>query len=47
VALSITQLTRPFAPNVNVAIVRVANKAMASALQFPVEFVEYDVAEQW
>jgi hypothetical protein len=35
------------AANVDVAVVRVANKAMASALQFPVEFVEHDVAEQW
>ena len=25
----------------------VCRYAMASALQFPVEFVEYDVAEQW
>jgi len=40
-------VTCPLAANVDVAVVRVANKAMASALQFPVEFVEYDVAEQW
>src|SRR2546428_589748 len=39
-------LTRPFATNVNVAIVRVSNKTMSPALQFPVEFVEHEVAEQ-
>src|SRR6266567_3027520 len=39
-------LTRPLTANVNVAVVRIANKAMSPALQFPVEFVEHNVAEQ-
>ena len=34
---------RAFAANVNVTVIRVANKAMAAALQLLVEFVEYDV----
>src|SRR5206468_10118800 len=31
-------LTRPFAANVDITVVRVANKTMSTALQFPVEF---------
>src|ERR1039458_911069 len=40
-------LTRSFAANVNVTVVRVANKAMSPALQLPVEFVENEVTQQW
>src|SRR5260370_39731777 len=40
-------LTRLFAANINVAIVRISHKAMSPALQFPVELVEHEVAEQW
>src|SRR5262249_44786643 len=40
-------VTRPFAANVNITVIRVANKAMSPALQLPVEFVEHEVAEQW
>jgi hypothetical protein len=36
-------LTRSFAANVNVTVVRVANKAMSPALQLPVE--DLDAAE--
>ena len=32
---------RAFAANVNVTVVRIANKAMSAALQLPVEFVEH------
>ena len=39
-------LTRPFAANVDVTVVRVSNEAMSPALQLPVEFVEHEVAEQ-
>jgi len=39
-------LTRPFAANVDVAIVRVSNKPVSPALQLSVEFVEHEVAEQ-
>src|SRR5206468_12559287 len=39
-------LTRSFAVNVDVAIVRVSNKAMSTPLQLPVQFVEHEVAEQ-
>jgi hypothetical protein len=39
-------LTRPLAANINIAIVRVSNKAMSPALQLPVEFVEHEIAEQ-
>src|SRR4029077_1942090 len=40
-------LTRPLAANVDVTVVRETNKAMSSALQLPVQFVEHEVAEQW
>src|SRR6202521_5006720 len=40
-------LTRAFAANVNVTVVRIANKAVSAALQFAVEFVEHEVTEQW
>jgi hypothetical protein len=40
-------LTRPLAADVDVAVVRVTNKAMPPALQLPVEFVEHEVTEQW
>src|SRR6266571_870511 len=40
-------LTRLFAADIDVAVVRVSHKAMSTALQFPVEFVEHEVAEQW
>src|SRR5262249_13839660 len=39
-------LTRSFAANVDVAVVRVSNKPVSPALQLPVEFVEHEVAEQ-
>src|SRR5262249_54839519 len=39
-------LTRPLAAHVDVAVVRVPNKAMSPALQFSVKFVEYEVAKQ-
>jgi hypothetical protein len=40
-------LTRPFAANVDIAVVRVANEAMSAALQLAVEVVEHEIAEQW
>src|SRR5277367_2741351 len=40
-------LTRAFAANVNVTVVRVADKAMSAALKLPIEFVEHEVTEQW
>src|SRR5215207_5816386 len=36
-------LTRSFAADVNVTVVRIANKAVSAALQLPVEFVEHEV----
>src|SRR6266850_2845917 len=39
-------LTRLFAANINVAVVRISNTALSPALQFPVEFIEHEVAEQ-
>src|SRR5256884_7002764 len=36
-------LTRAFAANVNVTVVRIANKAMSAALQLPIEFVEHEI----
>src|SRR6267143_310158 len=36
-------LTRAFAANVNVTVVRIANKTMSAALQLPVEFVEHEI----
>ena len=36
-------LTRAFAANVNVTVVRIANKAVSPALQLLVEFVEHEV----
>src|SRR6266487_4831314 len=36
-------LTRAFAANVNVTVVRIANKAMSAVLQLPVEFVEHEI----
>src|SRR5215831_2978321 len=40
-------LTRAFAANVNVTVVRIANKAVSALLQFAVEFIEHDVTKQW
>src|SRR6202011_5990514 len=40
-------LTRAFAANVDVTVVRIANKAMSPALQLAVEFVEHEVTQQW
>src|SRR5262245_62892649 len=40
-------LSCPFAANVDIAVVRVANKAKTPALQLAVEFVEHEIAEQW
>src|SRR5262249_27535907 len=39
-------LSCPFAANVDIAIVRVSNKAKTPALQLAIEFVQYEVAEQ-
>src|SRR5437667_1873457 len=39
-------LTRALAPNVDVAVVRVANITMSPALQLTVEFVEHEVGQQ-
>src|SRR5207302_5662749 len=39
--------TRPLAADVDIAVVRITNKAMSPALQLPVEFVEHEVTEQW
>ena len=36
-------LTRAFAANVDITVIRVANKAMSPALQLAVEFVEHEV----
>src|ERR1700704_6366734 len=36
-------LTRAFAANVNVTVVRIANKAMSAMLQLAVEFVEHEI----
>src|SRR5271166_1066236 len=40
-------LTRTLAANVDIAIIRVANIAMAASLQLTVEFVEHQVRQQW
>jgi hypothetical protein len=40
-------LPRPFAANVEITVIRISNEAVAPALQLPVEFVEYEIAEQW
>src|SRR5262245_57564839 len=47
VTLSITRCPRPLASNVDITVIRVANETMTTTLQLPVEFVEYEVAEQW
>jgi hypothetical protein len=39
-------LPRPLAANVDITVIRVANERMTTALQLPVEFVEYEVAER-
>jgi hypothetical protein len=36
-------LTRAFAANVNVTVVRIANKAVSAMLQLAVEFVEHEI----
>src|SRR6202040_1371090 len=40
-------LTRAFAANVDVTVVRITNKAMSPALQLAVEFVEHEITQQW
>src|SRR5271155_3464299 len=40
-------LTRAFAANVNVTVVRIANKTVSPVLKLAVEFVEHEVTEQW
>src|SRR6516162_957726 len=40
-------LTRAFAANVNVTVIRIANKAVSATLQFLVEFIEHKVTQQW
>ena len=36
-------MTRAFAANVDVTVIRIANKAVSAALQFLVEFIEHEV----
>src|SRR5229473_3564827 len=40
-------LTRAFAANVDVTVVRITNKAVSPVLQFAVEFVEHEITQQW
>ena len=40
-------LTSPLAAHVDVAIIRVAEVAVATALELSVEFVEHEVGQQW
>src|ERR1700704_2558269 len=40
-------LTRAFAANVNVTVVRIANITVSPVLQLAVEFVEHEVTQQW
>src|SRR5215475_4836927 len=40
-------LTRAFAANVDVTVVRITNEAVSPVLQLAVEFVENEVTEQW
>src|ERR1700691_5053554 len=40
-------LTRAFAADVNVTVVRIANKTVSPVLQLAVEFVEHEVTQQW
>src|SRR5258705_553966 len=40
-------LTRAFAANVDVTVVRITNKAVSAALQLAVEFIEHEVTQQW
>ena len=36
-----------FATNVNITVIRIANKQMSASLQLPIQFVQYDIAKQW
>ena len=38
---------RMFATNVNITVIRIANKQMSASLQLPIQFVQYDIAKQW
>src|SRR5206468_6164932 len=40
-------LTRAFAANIDVTVVRITNEAVPPVLQLAVEFVEHEVTEQW
>ena len=40
-------LTRAFAADVDVTVVRITNEAVSPVLQLAVEFVEHEVTEQW
>src|SRR6202162_655547 len=40
-------LTRALTANVNVTVVRIANKTVSAVLQLAVEFVEHEVTKQW
>src|SRR6201997_5866484 len=40
-------LTRAFAANVDVTVVRITNKAVSAALQLAIEFIEHEVTQQW
>ena len=40
-------MTRAFAANVDITVVRISNETMTPALQLPVELVEHEVTEQW
>jgi len=41
---SIIRLPRSLAANIDITVVRITNKAVAPALQLPVEFVEHGAA---
>ena len=45
ISKALLSLTRTFAANVNVTVVRMANEAVSPALQLTVEFVEHDPAD--
>ena len=39
-------LPRPFAPDVDVTVVRIPNESVAASLQLPVQLIEHDVTQQ-
>jgi hypothetical protein len=40
-------LTRAFTANIDVTVIRIANKAVSAALQLLVEFIEHEVTQEW